>query len=193
MARPRVCCAMICAGNKRQRTRHLSWDRRVALGSLGPQATSVVVRNEGRIAPGRVQLGDPRKRTVIAWRSTTHQEIWYLGTMLRRALLLPLLLSVLVATAATGAAADQDQINFFETKIRPVLAEKCYGCHSVEAEGRKKLKGGLYLDSKDGVLNGGKDGVVLIPGDAEKSRLIHAIRYGNDDTAMPPKEKLRPK
>ncbi len=71
-----------------------------------------------------------------------------------------------------------------------MLAEKCYGCHSVEAEGRKKLKGGLYLDSKAGVLVGGKDGVVLIPGDAEKSRLIHAIRYGNDDTAMPPKEKL---
>ena len=98
-----------------------------------------------------------------------------------------------IIALSTLRAEDPSGVDFFEAKIRPVLAEKCYGCHSVEAEGRKKLKGGLYLDSKAGVLNGGKDGIVLIPGDAEKSRLIHAIRYGNDDTAMPPKEKLRPK
>ena len=93
---------------------------------------------------------------------------------------------------AVQAADDAAAIDFFETKIRPVLTEKCYGCHSVEAEGKKKLKGGLYLDSKEGVLKGGKDGVVLTPGDTEKSKLIEAIRYANDDNAMPPKEKLPP-
>ena len=98
-----------------------------------------------------------------------------------------------IITISALTAADPTGVDFFETKIRPVLAEKCYGCHSVEAEGRKKLKGGLYLDSKEGVLKGGKDGIVLIPGDAEKSRLIQAIRYGDDDTAMPPEEKLSAK
>ena len=107
-------------------------------------------------------------------------------------LLIPTLLVLGVAVHAVHAADDVAAIDFFETKIRPVLADKCYGCHSVEAEGRKKLKGGLYLDSKDGVAKGGKDGVVLTPGDPEKSRLIQAIRYGDEDTAMPPKEKMPP-
>ena len=88
------------------------------------------------------------------------------------------------------AADDAAGIEFFETKIRPVLADKCYGCHSSEAEGRKKLKADLYLDSKAGMLKGGKEGPVLVPGDLEKSKLIESIRYTNDDTAMPPKEKL---
>ncbi len=88
------------------------------------------------------------------------------------------------------AADDPAGIEFFEAKIRPVLADKCYGCHSTEAEGRKKLKAGLYLDSKEGMLKKGKEGPVLIPGDVEKSRIIESIRYTNDDTAMPPKEKL---
>ena len=114
--------------------------------------------------------------------------------MLSRAVFLSLSLAALAALGATGAvqAAEPAGIDFFEAKIRPVLAEKCYGCHSVEAEGRKKLKGGLYLDSKEGVARGGKDGSVLTPGDPEKSRLIQAIRYGDDDTAMPPKEKMPP-
>ncbi|HEX3132470.1 MAG TPA: PSD1 and planctomycete cytochrome C domain-containing protein [Planctomycetota bacterium] len=110
--------------------------------------------------------------------------------MLRRALFLSLTLTALIAPIATVFAADQAGIDFFESKIRPVLAEKCYGCHSVEAEGRKKLKGGLYLDSQESMLKGGKDGVVLVPGDIDKSKLISAIHYKDDDTAMPPKEKL---
>jgi hypothetical protein len=88
------------------------------------------------------------------------------------------------------ATDDAAGIEFFENKIRPILAEKCYGCHSSEAEGRKKLKGDLYLDSKAGMLKGGKDGPILVPGDLEKSKFIESIRYANEDTAMPPKEKL---
>ena len=99
----------------------------------------------------------------------------------------PALLALGVAARAADDAAGSD---FFEAKIRPVLAEKCYGCHSVEAEGRKKLKAALYLDSKEGTLKGGKDGVVLVPGDPEKSKLIVAVRYHDEDSAMPPKEKL---
>lgn len=109
--------------------------------------------------------------------------------MLRRTLLLSVTLSAVVAPGVI-VAEDQGGIDFFESKIRPVLIEKCYGCHSVEAEAKKKLKGDLYLDSKDSMRKGGKDGVVLVPGDPDKSKLIIAIRYHDDDTAMPPKEKL---
>ena len=61
----------------------------------------------------------------------------YDSPMLSCARLLSLTLSALVATATAGFAAEQDQIDFFETKIRPVLAEKCYSCHSVAAEAKK--------------------------------------------------------
>src|SRR5262245_42726823 len=76
---------------------------------------------------------------------------------------------------------------FFEKKIRPVLAERCYECHSHDA---KKLKAGLYLDSREGMLQGGDLGVALVLGEPEKSRIIEAIRYANPDLQMPPKQKL---
>ncbi|MBA3700688.1 MAG: DUF1553 domain-containing protein [Planctomycetes bacterium] len=110
--------------------------------------------------------------------------------MLRRALMLSFSLSALLASATTISAEDKDGIDFFETKIRPVLSEKCYACHSVAAEAKKKLKGALYLDSKEGVLKGGDTGTALVPGDPDKSLMIKAIRYHDDDTAMPPKEKM---
>jgi hypothetical protein len=104
--------------------------------------------------------------------------------MLRRAAFL------LLALGAAPAADEAQGVDFFESKIRPVLADKCYGCHSVEAEGRKKLKGALYLDSKEGTLKGGDEGPAVVPGDLDKSLLIKAIRYHDDDLAMPPKAKM---
>ena len=79
------------------------------------------------------------------------------------------------------------QLDFFETKVRPVLAEHCFECHSARAD---KLKGGLHLDSRDGLLKGGDSGPAVVPGEPGKSRLIEAVRYGDQDTAMPPKGKL---
>ncbi len=76
---------------------------------------------------------------------------------------------------------------FFETKIRPVLVEKCYGCHSANA---KRLHGGLYLDSKAGLLAGGDGGPVVVPGDPAASRLITALRYDDAEFQMPPAGKL---
>ena len=78
-------------------------------------------------------------------------------------------------------------VDFFEKRIRPVLADRCYRCHSTRAE---KLKGNLLLDSREGVLKGGKDGKVLIPGEPDKSRIIEAIRYTDPDLQMPPKNPL---
>src|SRR6185295_4736301 len=78
------------------------------------------------------------------------------------------------------------QSQFFESKIRPLLADKCYKCHSTQAE---KVKAGLLLDSRDGVLKGGETGPAIVPGDPEKSLLIKAVRYTDPDLQMPPKGK----
>src|SRR5260221_13823992 len=72
-------------------------------------------------------------------------------------------------------AVSGEDFEFFEKRIRPVLVERCYKCHSLEAE---KLKGEFLLDSKEGMLKGGSSGKpAIIPGKAEASRLIEAIRY----------------
>lgn len=76
------------------------------------------------------------------------------------------------------------QAQFFETKIRPVLAEKCYKCHSQSAE---RVKAGLLLDTRDAVLKGGENGPAIVPGDPGKSLLIKAVRYTDPDLQMPPK------
>jgi hypothetical protein len=88
----------------------------------------------------------------------------------------------------SGAAASEpsrDQIEFFEKKIRPVLVEQCYKCHSAEA---KKLKGGLHLDTREGVRKGGDSGPAIVPGDPAASLLMKAIRY--EDQQMPPDRRL---
>ena len=89
---------------------------------------------------------------------------------------------------ASASAADPTpaQIQFFESKIRPVLAKNCYKCHSQSAE---RVKAGLLLDTKEGVLKGGDNGPLIVPGDPEKSLLIKAVRYTDPDLQMPPKDK----
>lgn len=78
-----------------------------------------------------------------------------------------------------------EQVDFFEKKIRPVLVDKCYKCHSESAE---KVKGGLVLDTREGLLRGGDNGPGVVPGDLKESLLIEAIRYTNKEFAMPPKK-----
>ena len=80
--------------------------------------------------------------------------------------------------------AGQDESHFFETHVRPVLVEKCIGCH-----GDQKQSGGLRLDSRDAMLKGGDSGAALIPGDVSASHMIQAIRY-DGDLQMPPKNEL---
>ncbi len=89
---------------------------------------------------------------------------------------------------AQGAApfASED-LEFFEKRIRPLLAERCYECHSTDA---KKPKGGLHLDSRAGALKGGDTRAAVIPAQPDKSLLIEAVRYGNQDLQMPPKSRL---
>src|SRR6266480_5954325 len=91
-------------------------------------------------------------------------------------------------TAATrlAAASEKETYDFFEKNIRPVLVEHCYKCHSTSAE---KLKSDLLLDTREGMLKGGESGKpAIVPGHADRSRLIEAIGYTNDDLQMPPKK-----
>src|SRR5260370_14686984 len=82
---------------------------------------------------------------------------------------------------------DAAAIEFFESKVRPVLAEHCFRCHSTTD---KKLKGKLLLDSRQGLLKGGESGPVIVAGKPEKSRLIQAIRDTDVDLMMPPNAKV---
>ena len=95
----------------------------------------------------------------------------------------------LVAVCLTAASANEaDDLAFFETYIRPVLIDNCYECHSAEST---SLKAGLRLDVHQGLLDGGKSGVpAIVPGNADASRLIEALRYTNAELQMPPKAPL---
>lgn len=86
-------------------------------------------------------------------------------------------------TKAQSGRPSEEQVKFFETKIRPVLIDKCYSCHSAEAG---KASGGLLLDSRDGLLEGGDSGPALVPGKPDDSLLIEAIRFETDGLQMPP-------
>jgi cytochrome c553 len=84
------------------------------------------------------------------------------------------------------AKPDPKAIEFFESRVRPLLVEHCYKCHSA---GATSLKGGLALDGRDALLKGGEHGAVVVPGDPGKSVLIRAVRR-QGDLQMPPKHKL---
>ena len=90
-------------------------------------------------------------------------------------------------TAGAAAPSDLAQLDFFEKKIRPVLAEQCYECHSA---GAKKLKGGLMVDTADGLLKGGDSGPAIVPGKPEKSLLLETMSHEtkDEDLFMPPKK-----
>src|SRR5205085_7547849 len=92
---------------------------------------------------------------------------------------------IIVVTALTTSsyarAQDRDGAEFFEMKIRPVLLDNCFKCHS-----GKKAKADLWLDSRAAMLKGSDNGPAIIPGQPEKSLLIKAIRYETKDLRMPP-------
>ena len=98
------------------------------------------------------------------------------------------LAAVLIVTAPLHAAEpSREQIAFFEKKIRPVLVQHCYDCHSEEA---KKAKGGLKLDTRVATRKGGDTGPGIVPGKPKESLILTAIRYHDSDLRMPPKDRL---
>ena len=89
-----------------------------------------------------------------------------------------------IATAGAPDPADPDGARLFQEKIAPVLKAECFRCHSAEAE---KLRGGLRLDAREAILEGGDSGPAIVPGKSGESLLIQAIRH-EDGMAMPPKK-----
>jgi hypothetical protein len=105
-------------------------------------------------------------------------------TVLRHVLLAAF---VLVVAAVPSAAQQTVSNEFFEAKIRPVLAAKCYACHNSKM---KEPKGYLTLDSKAGVMKGGTLGPAIVPGQPADSKLVHALKYADPHLQMPPSGKL---
>lgn len=106
-----------------------------------------------------------------------------------RAVLRLICIALGVVTSASVHADEQaptpEQLQFFEKDVRPLLSKHCYQCHSVNA---KRIEAKLLVDSRDAQLRGGDTGAAIVPGDAEKSLLIEAVRYKSFE--MPPKGKL---
>ncbi len=86
--------------------------------------------------------------------------------------------------AAPTPEVAREQEEFFETHVRPVLADNCFSCH-----GQEKQKSGLRLDSREAIMRGSASTAVIVPGDAGRSPLIKAVRY-EGDVHMPPAGKL---
>lgn len=86
-----------------------------------------------------------------------------------------------------GETFTQEQLDFFETKIRPLLAAHCYECHADQA---KTVQGGLRLDSREALLEGGDSGPAATAGEVEASLILQAVRY--EAYEMPPDGKLKP-
>ncbi len=97
------------------------------------------------------------------------------------------LAALLLAPHARAAPADAPGLDLFERKVRPLLVQHCYPCHSA-----KKQRGGLALDTRDGLRKGGDRGAALVPGKPDESLLVRAVRHADTGLAMPPKGKLPP-
>jgi hypothetical protein len=109
--------------------------------------------------------------------------------LLTALLFIPAPQSVGADPAPPAKQPDAAGVEFFEKKIRPVLTQHCAGCHSADAAKAKKLKGNLFLDTRDGVLKGGDSGPAVVPGKPAESLLLKTLKY-DGDTQMPPKGKL---
>src|SRR5688572_21997574 len=103
-------------------------------------------------------------------------------------LLLTLIAAILCLPEASSGAEKVDE-TFFEERIRPVLVEYCYECHSGQS---KKLKGRFRLDTALNLQQGGETGPAIDKADPSKSLLLKVIEYQDADLSMPPKGKLPP-
>src|SRR5262245_18457506 len=84
-------------------------------------------------------------------------------------------------------APTAEQIAFFEKSIRPILVRECYSCHSKTSE---KLRGGLLLDTREGLRKGGDTGPALVPGDPKSCLFLKALWHAEVELKMLPKKKL---
>jgi Protein of unknown function (DUF1553)/Protein of unknown function (DUF1549)/Planctomycete cytochrome C len=147
-------------------------------GAMGPHE---------RGARGGVQGSPPIKRAT--WTVVGAAGLWLSAMTLTLAR--PVAPSFLpqspAPSAAAGRAPTKDQLDFFESRIRPIFTANCYQCHSGSVN---PPKGGLELDWQGGWEKGGDAGPAIVPGDPDKSLLIQAVRYTDPGLHMPPGGKL---
>ena len=105
-------------------------------------------------------------------------------TVYQRMIALLLFLTVCSLSHAQNLEAHTEMAQRFESKVRPILYERCFACHA-----EKLQRGGLRLDSRSFLMKGADSGIAVAPGEPDKSLLIKAIRY-NTPLKMPPSGKL---
>jgi hypothetical protein len=110
---------------------------------------------------------------------------------LRSPLIIPLVLALVAvstarASASPPASPEPAAVEFFGKKVRPLLANNCSICDSVETNS----KGGLRVDDRNGLIQGGNSGAAVVPGKPEESLLLQAVRHEDGVPKMPPKKKL---
>ena len=133
----------------------------------------------GKSGPA-IEVGNPKDSLLIQAVSRTHQRL----KMPPQKRLAPREVTALSQWIQQGAVWVESPSEFFQRQVQPVLKKNCISCHGAQP------KGGLRLDSRQAVLQGGKSGAAVIPGDPDKSLLIKAIRYQHEKIKMPPKKSL---
>ena len=119
-------------------------------------------------------------RVSLFTSSTTQDKLCFIA--------IRFILSLLLIPISSAEDISPEQLKFFESKIRPALTRYCYECHAAG----EKIRGGLRVDYKDGLIHGGDSGAAVVPGDLEKSLLFTAVTWSDRDYQMPPKQKLPP-
>jgi cytochrome c553 len=100
--------------------------------------------------------------------------------------LLALLAIPLLAWSQRAEPGSPAKVEFFEKRIRPLLVDNCYNCHSANTNSH----GGLRVDDRNGLIHGGGRGPAIVPGHPEQSLLLQAVRHTHKDVKMPPKKHL---
>ena len=111
-----------------------------------------------------LQTNGVKRKALLTW-AAVGLVLFSRGVLLRGA-----------ETNNSSRTFSREQVEFYEKKVEPILEQNCYKCHSHQAE---KIKGGFVLDSREGLLKGGETGPAIVPGDAEQSLLIKAVRHAS--------------
>ncbi|NBP81838.1 DUF1549 domain-containing protein, partial [bacterium] len=136
-------------------------------------------------SPGAFRWAMTPSERMLRERLGDANQLLHAHTLLMKNLTALLLAVLAMPCAASGDDLPADAVEFFERKIRPVLVQHCYECHSADAD---VLQGGLMLDSRAGLLAGGDSGPGLVPHDPAASLLLSSLRY--DGFEMPPTGQL---
>ncbi|HVU85711.1 MAG TPA: PSD1 and planctomycete cytochrome C domain-containing protein [Pirellulales bacterium] len=154
-----------------------SFSRRVQMRGIHRSTSPEAIAHTRQVLRPRAPLA--RRQVALAVQAIRQACLLFAMLMVQR----PFPVSAAAAEASPEEVAAGE---FFEKKIRPLLADNCYNCHSASTNSQ----GGLRIDDRNGLLAGGGRGPAIIPGNAAESLLIRAVRQTDDELRMPPKKQL---